>query len=105
MAEYDAKDLQSVLLYMRGRFDVGAFEEPRRMVAILMDLSPDLKRDGNVFSPVLDILRQLRIHPSGFSKYCIGSLMTNGRLKHNRFKPKMIRISKYSGAKICAAAV
>ena len=65
----------------------------------------ELKRDGNVFSPVLDILRRLRIHPSGFSKYCIGSLMTNGRLKHNRFKPKMVRISKYSGYKICAAAV
>lgn len=65
----------------------------------------ELKRDGNVFSPVLDILRQLRIHPSGFSKYCIGSLMTNGRLKKNMFKKKMIRISKYSGHRICALAV
>jgi len=60
----------------------------------------ELKRDGNVFSPVLDILRQLRIHPSGFSKYCIGSLMTNGRLKKNLFKKKMIRASKLSGADI-----
>ena len=57
----------------------------------------ELKRDGNVFSPVLDLLRQLRIHPSGFSKYCIGSLMTNGRLKSNLFKKKLIRISRYSG--------
>ncbi|MBR3068150.1 MAG: polyphosphate polymerase domain-containing protein [Prevotella sp.] len=57
----------------------------------------ELKRDGNVFSPVLDMLRQLRIKPSGFSKYCIGSVMTNGQLKNNLFKPKMVRISKLTG--------
>ena len=57
----------------------------------------ELKRDGNVFSPVLDILRQLRIKPSGFSKYCIGSVMTNEQLKNNLFKPKLVRIRKYVG--------
>ena len=57
----------------------------------------ELKRDGNVFSPVLDILRQLRIKPLGFSKYCIGSVLTNAQLKNNLFKKKLIRISKYSG--------
>ena len=57
----------------------------------------ELKRDGNVFSPVLDILRRLRIKPSGFSKYCIGSVMTNDRLKSNLFKPKLVRICKYVG--------
>lgn len=57
----------------------------------------ELKRDGNVFSPVLDILRQLRIKPSGFSKYCIGSVITNGKLKTNLFREKLVRISKYSG--------
>ena len=46
----------------------------------------ELKRDGNVYSPVLDILRVLRIKPSGFSKYCIGSVMTNRNLKRNIFK-------------------
>ena len=54
----------------------------------------ELKRDGNVYSPVLDILRTLRIKPSGFSKYCIGSVMTNRGLKHNMFKEKMVRINK-----------
>lgn len=54
----------------------------------------ELKRDGNVFSPVLGILRQLRIQPSGFSKYCIGSVMTNKRLKHNMFKQKLVKLSK-----------
>ncbi len=54
----------------------------------------ELKRDGNVYSPVLEMLRQLRIKPSGFSKYCIGSVMTNPSLKHNLFKPKLVNINR-----------
>ncbi|MCI7081493.1 MAG: polyphosphate polymerase domain-containing protein [Bacteroidaceae bacterium] len=58
----------------------------------------ELKRDGNVYSPVLDILRELRIKPSGFSKYCIGSVMTNSKLKRNTFKPRLVDLRKLSGA-------
>lgn len=54
----------------------------------------ELKRDGNVPSPILSILRQLRVKPSGFSKYCIGSMITNPSLKRNRFKKKYVRINK-----------
>lgn len=54
----------------------------------------ELKRDGNVFSPVLDILRRLRIKPSGFSKYCIGCVMTNPAMKQNLFKPKLTKIRR-----------
>lgn len=54
----------------------------------------ELKRDGNVPSPILDIVRRLRIKPSGFSKYCIGSVMTNRDLKHNMFMEKMVWINK-----------
>ena len=57
----------------------------------------ELKRDGNVYSPVLEILRQLRIKPSGFSKYCIGSILTNSSLKNNLFKKKLVRINRLSG--------
>ena len=60
----------------------------------------ELKRDGNVYSPVLEILRILRIKPSGFSKYCIGSVMTNKSLKHNIFKEKMITLGKLANTKI-----
>ena len=59
----------------------------------------ELKRDGNVYSPVLDILRVLRIKPSGFSKYCIGSVMTNRNLKRNIFKEKMVVLSKLANTK------
>jgi hypothetical protein len=54
----------------------------------------ELKRDGLVFSPVLDMLRLLRIHPHGFSKYCMGAAMTNNDLPQHRFKLKLREISK-----------
>ena len=54
----------------------------------------ELKRDGLVYSPVLNMLRQLRIHPHGFSKYCMGSALTNPQLSVNRFKCKLIEINK-----------
>ena len=55
----------------------------------------ELKRDGLVFSPILEMLRQLRIHPHGYSKYCMGSALTcNGMLPVNRFKRKLIEVDK-----------
>ena len=54
----------------------------------------ELKRDGQVFSPVLEMLRQLRIHPHGFSKYCMGAAMTNEQLLVNRFKSKLRDVEK-----------
>ena len=49
----------------------------------------ELKRDGLVFSPVLEMLRQLHIHPHGFSKYCMGAALTNETLPVHRFKKKL----------------
>lgn len=54
----------------------------------------ELKRDGLVYSPVLEMLRQLRIHPHGFSKYCMGAAMTNEHLPVNRFKRKLRDIER-----------
>ena len=54
----------------------------------------ELKRDGRVFSPILSKLRTLRIKPSGFSKYCIGTAMTNDSLPHGRLKPRLRRIRR-----------
>ena len=62
----------------------------------------ELKRDGNVYSPILDILRTLRIKPSGFSKYCIGSVMTNKGLKQNLFKARLVKLSRLAGHKLQA---
>lgn len=54
----------------------------------------ELKRDGNVPSPAIDILRETRIKRSGFSKYCIGSALTNRQLKRNNFKVRLRMIEK-----------
>ena len=64
-----------------------------------LDMGPlviiELKRDGQVFSPVLEMLRQLRIQPHGFSKYCMGSALTGSdHLAVNRFKRKLIEVGK-----------
>ena len=49
----------------------------------------ELKRDGLQPSPILGMLRDLRIKPSGFSKYCMGSALTNSALKRNNFKERL----------------
>ena len=54
----------------------------------------ELKRDGRVPSPILSLLNQLRIKPHGFSKYCIGSALTNSSLHCNRLKPRLHSIER-----------
>lgn len=52
------------------------------------------KRDGRkTNSPLADILKDLRIHPSGFSKYCIGMAVTTPGLKQNRLKPRLRKLN------------
>lgn len=45
-------------------------------------------------SPFLVQIRSQRIHPQGFSKYCIGVAMLYDQVKKNALKPKMLRIKK-----------
>lgn len=54
----------------------------------------ELKRDGKACSPIADILRELRIRPSGISKYCTGLVLTDSEVKHNCFKPKLRMMRK-----------
>lgn len=54
----------------------------------------ELKRDGNVFSPIISILRDLHIHVMGFSKCCIGMVWTDPDLKKNNFKMKVRALAK-----------
>lgn len=60
----------------------------------------ELKRDGRVFSPISRVLNEMHVHPSSFSKYCIGCALTNNRLKQNRLKPKIRRVMKLNGSPI-----
>ncbi|MBP5258216.1 MAG: polyphosphate polymerase domain-containing protein [Prevotella sp.] len=61
------------------------FSDPRLVVV-------ELKRDGKAHSPIQDMLLQLRIHPHGFSKYCMGLSLTSEGLRTNRLKPKIMEI-------------
>lgn len=56
----------------------------------------ELKRDGRAASTIQPLLRRLRVKPSGFSKYCIGTAMTNDEIRKNRFKPKLRKFRKLS---------
>lgn len=54
----------------------------------------ELKRDGLAPSPILGMLRRLRVKPMGFSKYCIGSALTNPLLPQGQIKRRLRTIAK-----------
>jgi hypothetical protein len=45
-------------------------------------------------SPFFTLLKEERIYPSSFSKYCVGTILTHPEIKHNRYKPVMRRVCK-----------
>lgn len=59
----------------------------------------ELKRDGKATSSIGGILHDLHVRPAGISKYCVGTVMTAGKLKYNRFKPKLRLAWKIAGEK------
>ena len=55
----------------------------------------EIKQDRyNPKSPFIQILRNMKIQEMRFSKYCIGLLHVNDKIKYNRFKPKLLQINK-----------
>lgn len=58
----------------------------------------ELKRDGLVPSPILSLLNELRIKPLGFSKYCIGTALSNPDIRQNRFKQRLHALGKLAEA-------
>ncbi|MDD6732777.1 MAG: polyphosphate polymerase domain-containing protein [Bacteroidales bacterium] len=76
-------------------FDIRFFNYKTQATATMDNIVViELKRDGRVPSPILPLLRKLRIKPSGFSKYCIGAAVTDQTLRVNRFKKRLIKIRK-----------
>ncbi len=65
----------------------------------------ELKRDGNVYSPIINILRDIHVPVSGFSKCCIGMALTDASLKRNNFKPRLRNIEKINGRKFIKLAI
>jgi len=54
----------------------------------------ELKQDAAQRSFTRQLLSEFRLHPTGLSKYCIGSILTDTSLKRNRFKDKLVQINK-----------
>lgn len=54
----------------------------------------ELKREGKSPSPALSHILKLRIKQQGFSKYCIGTYLTNSGIKRNIFKSRITTIKK-----------
>jgi len=54
----------------------------------------ELKQNERLQSDFHRILNHLRIKSSSFSKYCMGTVLTNENVKKNRFKMKWILINK-----------
>jgi len=54
----------------------------------------ELKQDGQCFSLFKSLLTDYKVLPKSFSKYALGSALTNPNLKTNRFKNKLRYIHK-----------
>jgi len=50
-------------------------------------------RDSNK-SSFINTLRELKVRPGGFSKYCIGLALLNPEVKNNLFKQKVRELKK-----------
>lgn len=48
----------------------------------------------DVFSNTIQMLKKLRVHESSFSKYAIGVSLLEPEVKHNNFKPILLKIKK-----------
>ena len=65
-----------------------------REASLLDAVIIELKQDGRAASEMKDILLDHRVKPARLSTYCIGTTLTDGAVKSNRFKPKVRMIEK-----------
>jgi hypothetical protein len=49
--------------------------------------------NAEALSYLRELLREFRIKPMGISKYCIGTVLTNDKVKRNRFNNKFRRLT------------
>ena len=56
----------------------------------------EVKREGNSPSEFIKIIKDKHIRQGSMSKYCIGSVLLQKKLKYNNFKPQLLAINKLS---------
>lgn len=54
----------------------------------------EVKQEAHCPSPFLRLIKQHGIRQGSVSKYCLGMLSLDGRLRHNRFKPQLLHLKK-----------
>lgn len=59
----------------------------------------ELKQDGLCYSPMREILSELRVKPLRVSKYCIGTALTDPTVIKSRFIEKIRKIEKLTAKK------
>jgi hypothetical protein len=74
-----------------------SFSEPNNGIQAEMPYLTivELKKEGySPSSPFNNLIKQLNIYPTGFSKYCTGNAILNDVLRRNRIKPKLLLLNK-----------
>lgn len=112
---YLAKDFEPRLLIFYKRITLASIERQERFT---IDLSLDyfnfnnyaslpnlviaeVKQDRvSLDSPIFRVFKKLRIKKMGMSKYCIGMVKSFPKIKHNRFKPKILMLNKIANGDI-----
>jgi len=57
----------------------------------VVELKKDTHSSNSLFNTVI---KKLNVHPTGFSKYCMGSAVLNDLLRKNMIKPKLLLLNK-----------
>lgn len=71
------------------------FKKADKQVSLNNLVIVEIKSEGNAAnSNLARVLRDQRIKTSGFSKYCVGRMVTDSSLKRNAFKSKIRSIEK-----------
>lgn len=74
-----------------------AFYTARRTVRLDGIAVAEVKQDGGSgASSFRERMRAMRIHPQGFSKYCIGASLLYDYIKKNNLKPKLLWLERNS---------
>ncbi len=60
----------------------------------------EVKSEGRAKSKIIEAMRARRLHPAGFSKYCMGRSITDNSLKQNLFRLKHRMIERQIGTKL-----
>jgi len=67
---------------------------PRRRRLDSLVIAENKSERFSPHAPMFQYLKNLGIHPVSFSKYCMGVALTEENVKHNRFKKKILALSK-----------